>query len=356
MKADACRAPRASRWGGILSESRRPRPGLESKGRRIILAAILTLMLTGSLSASLGRAQSSPPVVGVLTPGLAYDPVLEGLRQGLLKLGYRGGREIKLLVEDCKGDVACFEPRATKLVEAKPNVIFAVATATSMAVHKTARSIPIVFSVVGDPIQAGLVASFASSGNNVTGVASSNAPLSGKRLELLLEIAPKSKKILALVSVKENTSEVSFKYLAETARTLGVQVWRRDVVDRSDVEKVLLEKWAGTADAVYHVPSVLVSAQIEALIAKARRERLPLMVYEDSQVDKGAPVSYGGDFRSFGVQAAKIVVKILRGTKPADIPVETPDRLLLAVNAGTAKTIGLKIPDTILERADKVVE
>ena len=356
MKAYVCESSRASRWGGLLSESSSPRPAHESKGRRRILAAILTLMFMAPLSAPPGMAQSSLPVVGVLTPGLAYDPVLQGLRQGLLKLGYREGREIKLLVEDCQGDVVYFEPRAAMLAEAKPNVFFTVATAPSMAVHRMARSIPMVFSVVGDPVQAGLVASFASSGNNVTGVTSSSAPLSGKRLEFLLQIAPKTKKILALVSVKENISEVSFKNLAETAQKLGVHILRRDVVNAKDVEKVLLEKWVGKADAVYHVPSILVSAQIDALIAKAIRERLPLTVYDDSQVDKGALVSYGGDFRSFGVQAAKLVVKILRGTKPAELPVETPDRLLLAVNAGTAKVIGLKIPDAILERADKVVE
>ena len=324
--------------------------------RRRIPAVVLTLMLTGSLSAPQGMAQSSAPVVGVLTPSLFYASVLEGLRQGLLKLGYREGREIKLLVEDCRGDITCFEPRAAKLVEAKPNVLFTMATAPSMAVHKMAHSIPMVFSVVGDPVQAGLVANFASSGNSVTGVTSFSAPLSGKRLEILLEIAPKTSKVLALVSAKENISEFSFKHLAEAARTLGVLILRRDVIDRSDIEKVLGEKWAGTADAVYLVPSVLVSAHIEALIAKAKRERLPLNVYEDSQVDKGALVSYGGDFRSFGVQAAKLVVKILKGKKPADIPVETPDRLFLAVNARTAETIGLKIPDAILERADKVVE
>jgi len=356
MKAAVCGDHRASLRSGILSENPSPRRGRESKKRRRILGTLLTLMFIGSLSVPPGMAQSSAPVVGVLTPGLAYDPVLEGLRQGLLKLGYREGREIKLLVEDCQGDATSFEPRAAKLVEAKPNVIFTVATAPSMAVHKRARSIPMVFSIVGDPVHAGLVASFASSGNNVTGITSSSAPLSGKRLELLLQIAPKTKKILALVSVKENISEVSFKYLAETAQKLGVQVLRRDVVNAKEIEKVLLEKWGATADAVYLVPSVLVSTQIEALIAKARRERLPLTVYEDSQVDKGALVSYGGDFRSLGVQAATLVVKIIKGTKPADLPVETPDRVLLAVNVGAAKAIGLKIPDAILERADRVVE
>ncbi|MSP38950.1 MAG: hypothetical protein EXR70_10715 [Deltaproteobacteria bacterium] len=121
--------------------------------------------------------QAGPAVIGVLTPGGSYDPVLEGLREGMAKLGFKEGREISYVVEDSKGDVKSFEARAMKLIESKPDGIFTVTTMPTLAVKKATQTIPIVFSVIGDPIQVGVVASFASSQNNLTGVASLKEPL-----------------------------------------------------------------------------------------------------------------------------------------------------------------------------------
>jgi putative ABC transport system substrate-binding protein len=109
-------------------------------------------------------------------------------------------------------------------------------------------------------------------------------------------------------------------------------------------------------DAIFHVPSVLVGNKIDTLIAASRRDRLPLIVNQQSMVSDGALASYGGDFRLSGVQAAKLVAKLLKGAKPSDIPIETPERLILAINVTTARVIGLKIPRNILERADRLLE
>jgi putative ABC transport system substrate-binding protein len=136
---------------------------------------------------------------------------------------------------------------------------------------------------------------------------------------------------------------------------MGIRLVRSDVSGAEEFEKLLAEKWR-SIDAVFPMPSVLVGKNIQGLIAKANKERLPLIVYEESWVQAGARASYGTDYRLLGAQTAKLVVKVLKGTKPADIPIETPDPLVLTINRSAAKAIGLKIPDKILERADRIFD
>ena len=326
-------------------------PGIGKLAATIFLAAATILPYAAALN-----AQSPPATVGVLTPGLHYEPVFNGLREGLEMLGYRENREVKFLVEDTKGSLDTLAERAAKLVAAKPDVLFTVATAPAIAVKQATQAIPIVFTIVGDPVQTGLVAGFGSSKNNLTGISSFGAQLSGKRLEILKEIAPRTKKVLVVVPVKEASGLVSFKYMEKAAKTLSFQIVRRDVTTRGEMETLLKEKWAGTVDAVFNVPSVLVVSLMESIVEMANRERLPLISFEQTHVQMGALATYSGGFRESGIQAAKLVSNILRGTKPEDLPIETPDRLMLAVNLATAKAIGLKIPRTVLERADRLVE
>jgi ABC-type uncharacterized transport system substrate-binding protein len=301
-------------------------------------------------------AQSPPATVGILTPGLHYEPVFHGLREGLEKLGYRENREVKFIVEDTKGNLDALAEKAAKLVAAKPDVLFTVATAPTAAAKQATQTIPIVFTVVGDPVNTGLVAAFGSSKNNLTGVSFYAAQLSGKRLELLKEIAPQAKKVLAVVPINESSGQISFKYLDKAAKKLSLQIVRRDVTNKAEMDHLLMEKWTGRVDAVFNVPSVLVVSLMESIVEMAKRERLPLISFEQTHVHMGALATYSGGFRESGIQAAKLVSNILRGAKPADIPIETPDRLMLAVNLATAKAIGLKIPRTVLERTDRLVE
>jgi putative ABC transport system substrate-binding protein len=305
---------------------------------------------------SLAGAAASIPTVGVLTPGLTFDPVLEGLREGMGKLGYKEGRVINFTIEDSKGDVLNFAARAAKLVEAKPNVLFTVGTTTTLAAKRSTGTIPIVFTLVGDPVQSGVIAGFASSGNNVTGVSSYAAPLTGKRLEILKQIAPQTKKVLLIVAAKESSAQISARFAEEAARKMAIRIMRREVASVEDIEKLVHEKMSGVVDAIFLVPSLLVIGHVEPIIRKANQERLPLIVNEQALVEKGALVSYGGDFRWFGIQAAKLVGKILKGAKPSDIPIEMADHFVLTINLAAAKAIGLKIPRKVLERADRLVE
>lgn len=321
-----------------------------------IIVSALAVMACGWFRPCFVAAQTSPVRFGVLTPGLTYDPVLTGLREELGKLGYRAGTNVKFIIEDSQGDLPSLVSRAVKLVETKPDVLLTVATATTAAAKRATEAIPIVFTAVGDPVQAGLVSAFASSQNNLTGVSSFAGSLAGKRLEILKEIAPGTRTVLAIVSVTEKSPQVTFGFLKQAAKKIGVHVVRRDVTTVNDVERVLDEKFAGKIDAIFYVPSVLVAGQMESLILKANRQKVPLAVNEEFMVKMGALTSYGGDYRLFGAQAAKLVVKILKGSTPSQIPIETPDRLILSVNLITAKAIGLKIPRTVLERADRLVE
>src|SRR6266853_6916193 len=191
----------------------------------------------------LGVALADAPVrhyqVAVFTNGLTASPVLEGLQEGLAQLGYVEGKNVTLIVEDTHGAVPDLAQRAVRLATAKPDVIVTIGTIHTTAARQATDTVPIVFTYVGDPLRSGLVASYASSQNNLTGISVYSVPLSGMRLEILQEIAPDVKRILAVVAAKESIAESAFQWLDETAKKLGIQVLRRDVTTREEIEHVL---------------------------------------------------------------------------------------------------------------------
>jgi putative ABC transport system substrate-binding protein len=294
--------------------------------------------------------------VAVLTPGGAFSPALEGFREGVTQLGYQEGKNLTLIVEDAQGEVASLASRATKTVEAKPDVIFTVSTAPTAAAKQATTTIPIVFAFVADPLRSGFIASYASSQNNVTGITSYAGLLTGKRLEILQEIAPGIKRVLVLVAPQEKVAEMSFQFLTEAAPKFGIELIRHDVSSKEELEQKLKAVPRGAVDAIYYNPSNLVGAHLDLLVRKAKEDRMPLTVTDLSMVQQGALVSYGPDMRLLGIQAAKLVDKVLKGAKPSEMPIQTPEQLSLAINLSTAKAIGLDIPAGILERAERVVE
>ena len=318
----------------------------------LLCSIALTLMLAG-----FSRAQSAAPHrIGVLIPEGPFGPVMQGLRQGLRQLGYEEGKQVTFIVEDSK--LAVLDPgkAAMKLLESKPQIIFTAATANSLAAKQATTTVPIVFTAVTDPVTSSLVAGYVSSKNNVAGVSNTTAQLSGKRLQVLKEIVPGMKRALAVVSVKETVAQLSFKFLQETANKLGIQLVRRDVTTNEEIEKALHNTPKGLVDAIMHVPSYLTTNRLPLIIDKAKKDQLPLCVHIEEMVKQGALVSYGEDYQLIGSQAARIVVKVLKGVPPADIPIETPERPLLVLNRTTAKIIGLKIPREFLERVDHIVD
>jgi putative ABC transport system substrate-binding protein len=324
----------------------------QSKSFKLLLSIALTLMLVCSSWAQSTAVRR----IGVLTPGGDFAPVLEGLRQGLAQLGYLEGKQITFIIEDTKMETLDPVKAAMRLLEAKPDLLVTVATSHATAAKQVAGNIPVVFTVLTDPVQSGFVASYASSKNNFTGVSNSVAPLSGKRLEVLKEMVPGIKRGLAVVAIKETIAQKSFQFLAESASKLGIQLVRRDVTTKEELEKILLDTPKGSVDAIIHVPAILLRNHIALLVDKANKDKLPFGVHTEELVKKGALVSYGEDNRLIGIQAARLVVKVLKGVPPSDIPIETPEQPILVVNRTTAKTIGLRIPREFLEHADRIVE
>jgi putative ABC transport system substrate-binding protein len=331
--------------------------GIVSIGyRKLGLTAALLVVWVVLTGVSAVAAQSPHYRVAVLIQRMTFNPALEGLRTGLAKLGYQEGKNLTIMVEDAQGEVASLADRAARLVEAKPDVMFTITTAPTIAAKQATTTIPIVFASVADPLRSGLIASYASSQNNLTGISNYAGPLSGKRLEILQEIAPGIKRVLVLVAPQESVAEVSFQFLAEAAPKLGIELLRHDVSSKEDIAQRLTVVPRGAVDAIYFVPSSLVGTHIDLLIHKAKEDRIPLTVTEYPMVEQGALVSYGADLRLVGMQAAKLVDKILKGTKPSEMPVQMPEELPLAINLTTATAIGLDIPRTILERTIRFVE
>jgi putative ABC transport system substrate-binding protein len=315
----------------------------------VVIAMVFT-------TASLACGQPSSARIAVLTPGLGLSQVHEALQEGLARFNYTQDKNITFTVEDTKGNSSDLAPQAAKLLSAQPAVLFAVSTAHAQAAKQATLTVPIVFAWVGDPIQAGLIAGYPYSKTNLTGVAAIGDSLSGKRLEMLLEVVPKAKTLLILVATKESISVSSFRALEEAAKKFGVKLIRHDVANGEEIKKALEETPKGSVDAIFHVPSTLVRSNIALLVQKAKRDRIPLDVHEDALLEQGALLSYGPNPRLVGLQAATLVNKILKGTKPGEIRVETPERFFLAFNRATAKEIGLNIPRGILERADRLVQ
>jgi len=234
--------------------------------------------------------------------------------------------------------------------------MFTIGTTPTAIAKQATTTLPIVFTLVADPLRSGFIASYASSQNNLTGITNSAGPLSGKRLEILQEIAPRIKHVLVLVAPQESAATLSCQFLAKATPKLAIELLRRDVTSVEDIEQILKALPKSAVGAIYHIPSSLVGTHVGLLVHKAEEDRLPLAVTDDSMVELGALVSYGSDIRLLGVQAAKLVAKILKGAKPSELSIQTPEKLFLAVNLTTARAIGLAIPRSILERTDRFVE
>jgi putative ABC transport system substrate-binding protein len=327
------------------------------KKKNVLAWLGIAFLLVGAVGIGWAGSPVRPYRVAVFTSGLTFvNPVLEGLQEELERLGYVAGKNLDLFVENTHGPVPDLVQRAARLAAGQPDVLVTVGTTHTTAAKQATDRIPIVFTWVGEPIRSGLIASYASSQNNLTGVSVYSGPLSGKRLELLHEIAPGIRRILAVVATRESIAENAFRVFDETAKRLDLQVLRRDVTTREEIEQAVRDTPPGAVDAIYHVPSALVGAHMDVLIQKAMQDKLPLVVHEDTLVEQGALASYGANSRLLGGQVARLVAKVLKGERPADLPIQTPDKLLLALNLSTARAIGLDFPASVLERTDLLVK
>jgi putative tryptophan/tyrosine transport system substrate-binding protein len=310
--------------------------------------------------AARGQPTKKMPKVGVLWhAGSAEEEAiyLGELQQRLNGLGYIDGKTIALEQRFPNEQPARFVSLAAELAALKVDVLVAVTQQAALAAQQATTTIPIVFIVVPDPVGAKLVNSLARPGGNITGLTHIALELSGKRLALFKEAFPRMTRVALLVNA--NNQQVTQRYIEETktaATALGLDVQPVEVRSLGDFEQAFDKVVEGRLEGVA-VPADPLFYQGRTLMAQsARTRRIPLMVYSRQTLEAGALMSYGPDQRKIFRRAAVYVDKILKGEKPADLPVELPTKFEFLINNKTAKAIGLTISESILLRADEVIE
>ena len=321
-----------------------------------ILQALVAVAV-GTLVAPLGAGAQGPtriPRIGFLaTSNLPH--LLEAFQQGLRDHGYVEGRNIVIEYRWAEGKLERLPGLAAELVQLKVDVIFAFATPPSQAAKQATKTIPIVM-VVADPVEQGFVASLARPGGNITGLSVQAPELGGKQLQLLKEVVPRASRVAILWNPANPYTALVVRETEAAARTLGVQLQSLPVRGPEEFEGAFQAATRGRAAALITVGDVLPMAHRPRLVALAANSRLPAMYGFREFVDDGGLMAYGASLAASCRRAATYVDKILKGAKPADLPVEQPMRFELVINMKTSKALGLTIPQSILIRADQVIQ
>ena len=273
----------------------------------------------------------------------------------LRELGWIEGRTVAIEIRWAEGRRERVAEIAAEFVQLKVDVIVTSATPPTLAAKQATAVIPIVFAAVSDPVGPGLVASLARPGGNVTGLANQNSDTAGKKLELLREAVPGLRRLAIMANVGNPASVLEMGEVQATARTLGLEVTTSEIRRAEDIAPAF-EAIKDRADALYLGPDPLMNTNRTRVNILAVGARLPTMQGAREYVEAGGLMSYGPNFPDQFRRVADFVDKILRGTKPADIPVEQPTKFDLVINLTTAKALGLEIPPTLLARADEVIE
>jgi len=323
------------------------------------------ITLLGGAAASgwpvVARTQQSERMrrVGVLLSFTADDPEAQArmlaFGQGLQTLGWTVGHNLRIDIRWGAGDADRTRRYAAELLALAPDVILANATLEMTALQQATRSVPLVFANVVDPVGQGFVASLARPGGNVTGFTSSEFGQSGKWLELLKEIAPHVTRAAVLLNRAAVTGVAQFGAIQAVATSLGVEVSPSDLRDASEIERAV-GAFARASSGGLIVTGTGAGVRRDLIITLAAQHRLPAVYPFPYHVTSGGLTSYGPNIVDQFRRAAGYVDRILKGEKPANLPVQAPTKYELVINLKTAKTLGIEIPPTLLARADEVIE
>ena len=298
-----------------------------------------------------GQQQGAGPKIGILLIGNS-EPFLGLFRQGLRDLGYVDGQNIALVVRSSQGQNSRLPTLAAELVELKPDVIVASETPAVAAVRQLTTTIPIVMAAAGDPVGTGLIASLARPGGNITGLSAATAEIAGKSLELVREIRPQTKRVTVIALAGNLLTKPFLEQIEKAAATMGIDIRPGLVRGADDFESVFATMVSEATDAIIVQPSVPYARAIEL----ALRHRLPSVSVTRSFAEAGGLLSYAGNLAERYRGAATYVAEILKGRKPADLPVGQPTKFELVINLKTARALGLTISPTLIARADEVIE
>ena len=323
---------------------------------------VLALLALGAAPLA-AEAQQAAKVarVGYLSPNLAASPHLrDALLQGLRDLGYVEGRNVVIEYRDAEGKLERLPALAAELVALKVDVIFVGAgTRVTLAAMQATKTIPIVFTGVGDPVESGLVTSLARPGRNVTGLSSLGPELVGKRLELLKQAVPGVDRVAVLWlpgALGERTDKDMLTGADVAARALGVRLQFVEARGPDEFARAFSDMSSARAGALTVLPSNRFLREHRRLVDLAAENRLPAVYTSREFVDAGGLMSYGANTADLHRRAATYVDKILKGAKPGDLPVEQPTKFELIINLKTANALGLTIPQPVLGRADEVIQ
>jgi len=304
-------------------------------------------------------AQGKVRHIGYLSPGPPPGGgfhSIEPFREGLVKVGYVLGQSLVIDERYASGKDDLLPDLAAELVRRKPDLIVTVGDQATAAAGKATRDIPIVMAASTDPVGSGLVASLARPGGNITGLTTLSPELGGKRLELLKQVVPSVSRIAVLWNANNRGKAAELRELKTAAHRLAITVWSVEIRGEADFERAFRMISRERTDALLTLREPVISGHRRQIVQFAVRNRLPDMHVGSEWADGGGLMAYGPSVREIFRRSAVYVDKILRGTKPADLPIEQPTTFELVINVKTAKMLGLTIPTAILQRADRVIE
>jgi len=322
---------------------------------------ITALLLAVAAAGPPADAQQAPKTakIGILsaTTPAALAPSVEAFKQGLRELGWVEGKSFVLEVRYGEGKVERLSELARELVALKMHVIVTPADLSIAAIKRETQTIPIVMALSSDPVGAGFVASLARPGGNITGLSNISPELSGKRVELLREAVPGLSRLALLWNPEVRGAVLDYKEAASAARSLRVEVQSVEVSRAEDLDRAFstITSWRAQALMLPGINPVGFANRAQ-IVSFAQRNRLPSMFPTKEYVDSGGLMSYGPSLVDLFRRAAGYVDKILKGAKPADLPVQQPTKFELVINLKTAKALGLTLPQSLLRRADEVIQ
>src|SRR5262245_3363472 len=325
--------------------------------RRKFFSLVGAAALAWPLSAARGQQPAKVPIIGFLGASTAStgNPWAAAFVQRLRELGWIEGRTVAIEYRWADGRNERVPELAADFVRLKVDVIITYANTSAAAIKRTVTTIPIVFAAAGDPVGTGLVASLARPGGNVTGLSLQQPELAGKRLEILRDLFANLRTLAILGNAASPNAVLEMGEADAAARRLGLAVVRIEVRKAEDFAAVVATL-KNRAEALYICTDPLLTTNRQSINTLALGARLPTMSGFREYVEAGGLISYGPNFPDLFRRAAEYVDKILRGTKPADLPVEQPTKFDLVINLTTAKALGLTIPEQFLLRANEVIE
>ena len=319
--------------------------------------ALCTVLFALCVSAH-AQQPTKIPRIGLLftaTPSAAAARI-EAFRQGLRELGYVEGKNILIEQRYAEGQLNHMNELAAELVRLKVDVIVTIGPAATRPAKEATTAIPIVMGVDDDPVGNGFVASLARPGGNITGLASLAPEIGGKQLELLKEIVPRLSRVAVLGTSTQPGNAQSLREAEVAAGALAVKLQYLDVLSPKDIEPVFRTASNGRAEAVLVLRASVFFSHRKQIVDLAAKRQLPAMYYTTEYVEEGGLMTYGVSITDLFRRAATYVDKILKGARPAELPIEQPTKFELVINLKTAKALGLTIPPSLLARADQVIE